>query len=246
MLRIFRRLLSTGKVAPTTSDHLRQVMRSVAQPVAVVTCRLQDSTPGDTEHDHGATLSSLSSISLSPPIVAFSLRLPSRLASHLTSTSAASRTAPTFSVHLLSLEQEDVARAFARQPPLPEKAVPSPELSPSAPACEATSKTPHFSSALFDQVRTNSLGELRCRVVKRLNLHELETIGGEGEDFDPNSIKGEAHSSTDEAGPRSELFLARVESVRLPEQPRSSDERGQAGARVSSLVYWDQGYRGVP
>ncbi len=82
------------------ADQLRTVMRHCAQPVAIITTYLhapetseaglegrQHGPPGSGPRAHtlvhGATLSSFTSVSLDPPLVAFSLRLPSRLAEAL-------------------------------------------------------------------------------------------------------------------------------------------------------------------
>ncbi|CDZ96430.1 FMN-binding split barrel [Phaffia rhodozyma] len=59
---------------------LKGLMRRVPQPVSIATVSVSHPSP----HFHGATLSSLTSIALAPlPLVAFSIRLPSRLASAL-------------------------------------------------------------------------------------------------------------------------------------------------------------------
>lgn len=187
---------------------LRELMRSVAQPVAVITVALPSSLdPLTAPHNHGATLSSLSSISLSPPLVAFSLRLPSRLASFLLEPSP---TPPRLRVHLLSYTQENLARTFARQAPLPAPASPSPPPS-------ATAPSEHFPPSLFAELAGGSLGSLECTIVRSLPLSELRSLG-EGVDA------------------RSELFIARVESVELPV--------GEAALK-QSLVYWEQGYHAV-
>lgn len=79
------------------ADDVRQVMRAIPQPVSVITCNVvaastttaaatsitnsDDSSSTIRHHAHGATLSSLTSISLDPcPLVCFSLKLPSRMA----------------------------------------------------------------------------------------------------------------------------------------------------------------------
>ncbi|WWD06677.1 hypothetical protein V865_004771 [Kwoniella europaea PYCC6329] len=61
---------------------LREVMRNVAQPVAIaVTCVPSTSPLHGKARYHGATLTSFTSLTLYPhPLVAFSLRLPSRMA----------------------------------------------------------------------------------------------------------------------------------------------------------------------
>ncbi|BGP41434.1 hypothetical protein JCM10450v2_005476 [Rhodotorula kratochvilovae] len=239
------RASSTRSRPALPSPLQRELFRRVAQPVAVITARIPSSLqagaprPGGTgeqdeplRHNHGATLSSLSSISLSPPLVAFSLRLPSRLASFL----SAPAPAP-FTVHLLSTAQEPLARAFARQAPLPAKAQPSPPPSPSpSPAGNPDPPTavaaPHFAPELFDQLEEGGLGALDCRVVRRVPLSSL----GAGDD---GALEREDGAAASEHQPRSELFIARVEGVRL------GTGAGAEGAGEASLLYWDQRYAGV-
>lgn len=62
-----------------------------------------------------------------------------------------------------------------------------------------------------------SLGSLRCTILQSVPLSDL---GG--------------HSAAEDA-PRSELFIARVDEVKL----------GQEDETTGSLVYWDQAYRAV-
>ncbi|WVQ75478.1 hypothetical protein IAR50_005103 [Cryptococcus sp. DSM 104548] len=61
---------------------LREVMRNVAQPVAVAVASVPPGSPlAGVAAYHGATLTSFTSLTLHPrPLVAFSLRLPSRIA----------------------------------------------------------------------------------------------------------------------------------------------------------------------
>ncbi|KAK4700269.1 hypothetical protein P7C70_g5980, partial [Phenoliferia sp. Uapishka_3] len=197
---------------------LRALWRSTAQPVAVITAYIPSisihSPSSSTSANHGATLSSLSSISLSPPLVAFSLRLPSTLATYLL---AESIPPPNFKVHLLSSTQEPVARAFARQEPLPAPASPSPP--PASVTAPPSSASHHFPPELFQDLERDNLGYLECSVVRTISLAEL----GEGE------VK--------EGGPRSQLFIARVEGSQVPSE--------EVGREKGSLVYWEQGYHNV-
>ncbi|ORY74057.1 flavin reductase like domain-domain-containing protein [Leucosporidium creatinivorum] len=213
------RQLSTATAKGGAATALRQLMRRVAQPVAVISCHLDSTTTTaaptrlQLQPNHGATLSSLSSISLSPPLVAFSLRLPSRLATHLSQPKAP------LSIHLLTSNQQHLARAFARQPPLPLPATPSPLPSSSTTPPGAED---HFPPQLFDDLHTKSLGTLRCTVLHSI---PLATLG----------MHAEEAAKVDSEGPRSELFVARVEEVDLGPQ-----EEGEG-----SLVYWEQEYRSV-
>lgn len=245
------RAQSTTSRPALPSPLQRELFRRVAQPVAVLTARIpsspsasssptvQRSASGqDESHNHGATLSSLASISLSPPLVSFSLRLPSRLAAFLSAqapTDTGDSAQPTFRVHLLSTKQESLARAFARQAPLPAKAQPSPPPSPLPPASSASGSAPpaptaaHFDPALFAELERTGLGSLECRVVKRVPLSPLAADDGA-------RTREDLHA--DENQPRSELFIARVESVKL-------GEAGEAEDGETALLYWDQRYAGV-
>jgi hypothetical protein len=69
-----------------------------------------------------------------------------------------------------------------------------------------------------------------CTVVKRIALSELE---GEEE------IKAAKEGGAGQ--PRSELFIARVQEIRLGESTEGK-EQYEGG----SLVYWEQGYHSVP
>ncbi|GAA6050649.1 hypothetical protein JCM3770_000872 [Rhodotorula araucariae] len=239
------RALTTASRPALPSPLQRELFRRVAQPVAVITARIPSSSPaagapapgrqgeldGTELHNHGATLSSLSSISLSPPLVAFSLRLPSRLAAFLSPPLGSAKPAPApFRVHLLSTAQEPLARAFARQAPLPARAQPSPPPPPPSPGSAAEPDPPatSFAPELFEALERGALGALDCRVVHTVPLSTLG-LGGEA--------GAGAAVSAGEDQPRSELFIARVERVQLGS---AADVEGEG-----SLLYWDQRYAGV-
>ncbi|GAA5880847.1 hypothetical protein JCM3774_000498 [Rhodotorula dairenensis] len=232
------RLHSTARVPELPSPLQRELFRRVAQPVAVITAHIPDlatdgASPGKAGSDggagaamqdnHGATLSSLTSISLSPPLVSFSLRLPSRLATFL-SVREDQATSSEFRVHLLSTEQESVARAFARQAPLPAPAQPSPPGPPHPLSAASGTQSPPalaaFDSSVFADLESASLGSMRCRVVRQIPLANL----------DSTSV-----STPTPDQPRSELFIAQVDDVQL----------GSGGSEAASLLYWDQRYAGV-
>ncbi|GAA6028519.1 hypothetical protein JCM8097_007261 [Rhodosporidiobolus ruineniae] len=219
----------------------RELFRRTAQPVAVLTAHIPSSSSSPSpssataqtdaaneQHNHGATLSSLASISLAPPLVSFSLRLPSRLASHLSPSPSPSSRTPSFRLHLLSSSQEPLARAFARQVPLPAPAAPSPPPKAGGP----NPWDEPFASELFEALEKDGLGWMECSVVRRIPLHELEEEGRE------KAGGGEAAGWT----PRSELFIARVEKVQLGKASAGGEGEGGKG----SLVYWEQAYHSVP
>lgn len=81
-------------------QQFRDLMAGVCSPVSVITT----AGPGG---PHGATVSSLASLSLHPALVSIALDLRSRLLEQIL---AASR----FGVNVLSAGQDEIARAFAR------------------------------------------------------------------------------------------------------------------------------------
>ncbi|KAK0526662.1 hypothetical protein OC842_005118 [Tilletia horrida] len=129
-------------------DELRAAMRDVAQPVAVITAHLPPSRATDPPQSagaraqaqaqaqarlvHAATVSSFTTVSMNPPLVAFSLRTPSRIANALEvhPHSALSQHESAYSrgggprqeqnrrahflINLLAHEQAEMAAAFAR------------------------------------------------------------------------------------------------------------------------------------
>ncbi|GAA5983393.1 hypothetical protein JCM11641_007834 [Rhodosporidiobolus odoratus] len=226
----------------------RELFRHVAQPVAVLTAHIPSPsitprTPqeaGQTlteapKHNHGATLSSLTSISLSPPLVSFSLRLPSRLASHLSQSS----NPPSFRLHLLSSSQEAVARAFARQAPLPAPPAPSPPPLPSSSSFPPSGLNPWerpLEPALFEQLEKDGLGWLDCRVVRRIPLADL---GKE------KSGAGPTGGLLVEEQPRSELFIAEVEKVQVSRAGRDAGLEGEEEGE-GCLLWWNQRYLAAP
>lgn len=238
-------LYSTAAGSPPPSDPasssngLRQLMRKVAQPVAVITANLKHADKLDepgmckklavlfrvsvliiikSHADHGATISSFVSIALHPtPLVAFALRLPSRLATflnthHSSSSSPSSSSsmsdhlpAPTFKIHLLSEEQEDVARAFARQAPLPNKAMPS---------SSSTSQHEPFSLGLFQKLDATSLGSLECTLAGDLPLVEpLFQTHMHNADISNPEVQSEHAKASKIGQATSQLFIAKVINV---------------------------------
>lgn len=220
-------------------------MRKVAQPVAVITCNLHDPSelrkPGERKldyvvaegedakdpdprmhKDHGATVSSFVSISLSPsPLVAFALRLPSRLAALLNSDKLSTRDLPSINIHLLSEQQESLARAFARQPTKPQEATyldpkPSPTFEP-------------FPQRLFDELEQQSLGKLQCTIIGSVPLQEpLTAVLGPGlAALDAEPGKANPIQAT------SQLFIAEALEVKVN------------GLEQKPLLYCHQAYYGL-
>ena len=152
-----------------TKNALRHLLRETAQPVAVVTSFYPfDGVPEDEELPHhkkfhGATLSSFTSIALDPdPLVAFSLRIPSRMATSLKERMAQDRASnpqrtPNLVINLLSNTQADTAHHFARADLFP----------------EPFRITPYTLSAEGLPVLTGSLGALSCELISCTPLHNL-------------------------------------------------------------------------
>ncbi len=173
--------------ATTTKDALRALLRETGQPVAVVTSLLpvdgDDGQSSSLRRFHGATLSSFSSIALDPhPLIAFSLKFPSRMANSLkalTSDAAPSEN-PSMVLNLLSSGQARTAAVFAH-----------PDLHP-----EPFKSTEYTLSQDGLPILSGSLGALSCSVLECIPLHTLCESADE-------------QAST--SGPVSELFISRVQ-----------------------------------
>lgn len=242
----------------TMKKNLRALLRDIAQPVAVVTSlkpevlSSEQNNSGRSEdvdhlHFHGTTLSSFTSISMDPhPLVAFALRIPSRMASTLSSfashlTSARSPNSHPNTTHpiqhrnqanflkahmvinLLSHAQVDVAQRFSR-----------PDLFP-----HPFASTPYSLTKEGLPLLHGSLGAISCRLVAQpLKLRELGLEAGTEED-------GVAEEEGN--GVVSELFIARVVRVEtLPVVAPSSSLVEQNGDReqksLSPLLYYRRDY----
>jgi flavin reductase (DIM6/NTAB) family NADH-FMN oxidoreductase RutF len=194
-----------------TRERLRSLLRETAQPVAVITSNLQS------EHSpihHGATLSSFTSIAMDPyPLVSFSLRIPSRMATALKS--AESRLSSHMVINVLSAAQESTAVRFSR-----------PDLYP-----EPFSSIPYTLNEEGLPVLEGCLGALSCRLVNgSWPLHDLDYIEG-------RITTGVGRETVLEGnGVASELFLARV--VRVESLPVTGDE----DLRSLPLLYHRRGY----
>ena len=128
----------------TVADSLRKLMRLAVQPVAVITANIaRDSKQ---RHMHGATLSTFTSVSLNPPLIAFSLQLPSRMASYLSDVPKAP-----FKAYLLSIKQQELAETFAR----------------------SDHKEPQFAESSFSSLPQHALGILDCHVVQTISLQQF-------------------------------------------------------------------------
>lgn len=215
---------------------LRALLRETAQPVAVITSLMphqspQSSSSGSTQPErprfHGATLSSFSSIAMDPhPLVAFSLRIPSRMATalknaHQGTVESEQRNEPRLDlpthmvVNVLSAHQEDVAVQFSRA-----------DLHPRP--------FEHVRYSLTEEglpILTGSLGALSCRLVAASwPLHDLQSLKhghGQGRHRDVVWEGG---------GVASELFIAQV--MRVEDVTADVEEKfGDARTRTPLLYY---------
>lgn len=208
-----RRAIGTVPNSPQAelSESIKMLMRGSAQPVAVIAAFMPQKADSS-KHIHAATLSSFTTVSLAPPLVAFSLRLPSRLADALRagvmehrilspSVSAAAPTdKPHFLIHLLSQSQQNVSNYFAR-PGVPPLRV-GDKVSPGNPFVE--NKTTPSRAVDGMHVLDESLGAFACSLVSQIDLTSPDLHGT----MFTTPADG-AHA--EEKG--SALFIARINSV---------------------------------
>ncbi|KAL4252858.1 FMN-binding split barrel [Abortiporus biennis] len=200
-------------------NDLRTLLRETAQPVAVVTSLMPEIHLSKSESHphskfHGATLSSFSSIAMDPhPLVAFSLRIPSRMA---TSLKDAHIDWPSHMVvNILSASQADVAVKFSRVDlhPYPFQSV------------------PYFLSEEGLPVIEGSLGALSCKLVaSSWPLHDLEVLR--------SGKRREVEKAWEGEGVASELFIARVTRV----ESLASSDASEEDLRTLPLLYHRRGY----
>jgi len=223
------------------SDSIKSLMRISAQSVGVITSYTNGPSPSSTstkEQDrlvHGATLSSFTTVSLQPPIVAFSLRTPSRLAdallSPVKSPTSSTSTPAHFIINILSSSQASIASSFAK-PGLKhyyQKDWEAPTIGGQGSNGEAEDhpleKFDHQPSKIAGGVPflNKSLGALACSVLKKFDLDDFEgliDIGGNGEGRKSDG---------------SQLFLAKVHAV------EGLDGVGNEEMKCRlPLVYWKQ------
>jgi len=219
------RNLTTSSIE-RTRDQLRQFLRETAQSVAVVTTLVPPegtdsaSVPIPTGNDvqsvyHGATLSSFTSIALDPyPLVAFSLRIPSRMAAalnfHVDRTRADVETinTPHMVINILSASQPELAVTFSRA-----------DLHP-RPFEESHVQWTKSGDGL--PIISGALGALSCASISRsLPLGDLRWLPRcslpQGKEVDIRQEEGYGGSA-------SELFIARV--LRVEHVPRIEGDDG--------------------
>ncbi|KAG2747745.1 hypothetical protein P692DRAFT_20834798 [Suillus brevipes Sb2] len=227
---------SSAPSAPTVKQSLRKLLRETAQPVAVVTSTLldhetaprSDLSAQNQKIFHGATLSSFTSIALDPhPLVAFSLRVPSRMALALNAHAAKPQMQMTshMVVNILSAAQPHIARLFS-----------SPDLHP-FPFEESEVQWTQSADGL--PIIKGALGALSCTVVGRsLPLSDTRWLYSSMEEWEAEVQQVEGGS-----GLASELFIARVlrvEDVQEPEDQLENDK-----LRTLPLLYHKRSYTTV-
>lgn len=221
----YRRTRALVTDASTVREQLRALLRDTAQPVAVVTALMDPTIPhahhASHTHNgphpdrfHGATLSSFSSIAMDPhPLVAFSLRIPSRMATSLTSAHVAASSPAHMVINVLSERQVETAVRFSRPDVHPQPFV----------------GLPHSLTKEGLPVLAESIGAISCRLVAASwKLHDLESlVGGE---------RRQGEGVWEGEGVASELFIAEVVRVErtLP--------KIEAGEPARPLLYHRRGY----
>ncbi|KAI0692498.1 flavin reductase like domain-containing protein, partial [Cytidiella melzeri] len=224
---------------------LRNLLRDTAQPVAIVTSLMPTEPflpPPDsavketsTHHSrfHGATLSSFSAIAMDPhPLIAFSLRIPSRMATTLklahphpharetphSHPNPLANLSTHMVVNILSSHQADLAVQFSR-----------PDLHP-----HPFAVAPYRLTDEGLPVLKSSLGALSCKLVaSSWPLHDLESLK-HGRKENSNETQ-----PWDGEGVASELFIAQVVRVEHVE-----DEQYGAGEERTKtpLLYYQRKY----
>ncbi|KAI0306012.1 flavin reductase like domain-containing protein [Multifurca ochricompacta] len=213
------------------SHKIRALLRETAQPVTVVTSLMPDLKPTSPSIQsrpslstfHGATLSSFTSISMTPHhLVAFSLRVPSRMATTLRDLSAAASFSSTHMViNLLAAPQAHAAILFSR-PDLHSHPFEDPDIQ--------WSLSPDGLPILH-----GCLGALSCRVVGApWRLNDLAALG--------DKLVSKVERTRDSANVddvESELFIAQV--IRVEDVPKAKGVVDDS-LRTLPLVYHRRGY----
>ncbi|KAL4399344.1 riboflavin reductase (NADPH) [Malassezia pachydermatis] len=218
------------------SEAIRRIMRTSAQPVALVSAFLpSDLGTGPSNQIHTTTLSSFTTVSLAPPLVAFSIRLPSRMADALRAGAAIPTShhqsptpaqimskKPHFLIHILSSTQGPLSDYFAK-PGAPPYVVGQANQD----GHPFDTHPMQLSESVEGQlIPRDAVGTLACSLVYQLDLTSSDLHGTT--EFENGCIH------TDEVG--SMLFLAHIHHVEQGDVPPSvSDVR-------KPLVYWHQKY----
>lgn len=216
------------------------------QAVAIAVTRVPDPDASGSRY-HGATLSSFTSLTLHPhPLVAFSLRLPSRMADYLRPDRSPPITSPfprDFTESPSSTRSPTPVSSSAR-PSTPGPAVSltisllslAQQFLAESLSRPGLDQSPIFASPHFDgsdpPTVIDCIGSLRCEVVSSVLLRDICPPPAspqlrEGQGAEDKEGKGELHGS--------EMFICRVASV-IPRIREGKDR---------PLLYWRQRYVGV-
>ena len=215
------------------SQGIRRVMRGAAQPIAIVSAFVPNENK-EPEGIHSTTLSSFTTVSLAPPLVAFSIRQPSRMADALragvTIPVDGEKFNPQFSkkphflIHILSETQSELSNFFARP-----GATPYALNGPTDPAHPFNTYPMIPSQSVKGQlVPAEAIGSLACSLVYQLDLSSAD-LHGTTEFQDGCKITSENGSA---------LFLGQIHAV---EQSDITHETDACGTR-RPLAYWHQKY----
>ncbi|KAG2144602.1 flavin reductase like domain-containing protein [Suillus clintonianus] len=222
--------------ARLVKQSLRKLLRETAQPVAVVTSTLPDHETPRSDSSvqeapsifHGATLSSFTSIALDPhPLVAFSLRVPSRMALALNAHAAKPQMQMSshMVINILSAAQPHIARLFS-----------NPNMHP-FPFAESEVQWTRSADGL--PVIKGALGALSCTVVGRsLPLSDTRWLHLNMEEWETEVQQVEGGT-----GLASELFIARVLRVEDVQEPEG--QLGNDILRTLPLIYHQRTYTTV-
>lgn len=234
------RLCRTYPTSASTSlsSSIRALMRASAQPVAVITSLLPPdqlhASPPASPYVHGATLSSFSTISLEPSLLAFSLQTPSRMADAL----QVKHKGAHFVINILSDKQQREAAKFAKPGLKPfslglhwkkNSKIDKHDTESDHPLSNSPFHASSFAKDALEvpvPVLSDSIGSMACSIVSVLAL----------KDFDASDEQD--NKSRDETSTGSVLFLARVHGVE-----GVNAEEGERGKLP--LVYWNQQFTSV-
>ncbi|KAJ4470183.1 flavin reductase like domain-containing protein [Lentinula aciculospora] len=195
---------------------LRSLLRETAQPVAVVTSLLHPTANKSPSNYHGATLSSFSSIAMDPyPLVAFSLRIPSRMAASLRS--ALPEPPSDMVVNILSAAQASSAVLFSRS-----------DLHPN-PFLEVE----YTLNSEGIPVLQGCLGALSCKLATLPILLDDPTFSGKFSGMDSQLEDVESGTAI-----TSELFIARVTNI----ESLALDEADADDPQTMPLLYHRRTY----
>lgn len=197
---IVRRHHTSARQTVPVHGRLRQVLRHSAQPVTVLTAPYppnhRKSNAQDVPLFHGATLSSFTSISLHPlPIVAFSLRLPSRSADSIRKPDPSNTPSiPHLVINILGARQTNTAIKFSHA-----------DLYP-----DPFSDTRYELSEEGIPILSGCIGALSCTLLTSLPLYgDALTVYG----IHPEELLSQSTTSSGTPEANSELFIARVMRV---------------------------------